>query len=233
MKKFVKRTKIIVFFRCCVSWDLVYFRSFRVVFQEFQGCVSRDSGLWLKRFSVVFQEFQGCVSKDSGLCFKRFSVVFQEIQCCVSRDSGLCFKSFRVCIKSFRVCSKSFNVVYLFLWFRICLDWLQKRIFVCQKMLTESNDNSGPLSYGSWTHLLAGRLSNLCSKCQMAIFWKNLQHLAYSSSVFVSKLNMETKSLKGTQDCKLNFKYPGRTWFRTLLLKPLKLIHNVVILSFF
>ena len=146
------------------------------------------------------QEIQGCDSRDSVLCFRSFRVVSQKIQGCVSRDSGLCFKSFRVCIKSFRVCSKSFNVVYLFLWFRICLDWLQKRIFVCQKMLTESNDNSGPLSYGSWTHLLAGRLSNLCSKCQMAIFWKNLQHLAYSSSVFVSKLNMETKSLKGTQD---------------------------------
>jgi len=146
------------------------------VSQEIQGCVSRDSVLCFRSFRVVSQEIQGCVSRDSVLCFKRFSVAFQEIQGYVSRVSG--------------VCSKSFNVVYLFLWFWICPDWLQKRIFVCQKMLTESNDNSGPLSYGSWTHLLAGGLSNLCSKCQMENF---LEKFA-TTCIFIIRLCKQINS---------------------------------------
>ena len=90
MKKFVKRTKIIVFF------SLLCFMRFSV-FQKFQGCVSGVSGLCLKRFRVVFQEIQCCVSRDSVLCFKRFRVMFQEFQGVFQEFQGV-FQEFQCCV---------------------------------------------------------------------------------------------------------------------------------------
>ena len=100
------------------------------MFQEFQCCVSRVSGLCFKSFNVVFQEFQGCVSRVSGLCIKSFIVVFQEIQGCVSgvlagyvsevsRVFRGVFQEFQCCVK-FQdwvsgisvLCFNSFRVVF-------------------------------------------------------------------------------------------------------------------------